>query len=135
MRHAICYISNKSPDLNQIQITELLESCKAKNESVGIKGLLLYSEFNFFQILEGEKQLVLSLYEQIKLDPRHYGLIQILGRDIERGSFDGYQVDIIGEDLKLQSGIPEEYIEALKGIPTDVRKSMERMLERFIATR
>ena len=134
MEYAICYISN-SRDLNYQQTEELLKFCQDQNKLFGIKGVLLYSEGSFFQILEGEKQIVLGLFEKIKKDPRHHELIQIIGREIDRGSFDGYKVDIISENLKYDPEVPREYIEALKGIPLDVRKPMERMLKMFIATR
>ena len=134
MRHAICYVSNSSTDLNDQQIVELLRFCKDRNEKLGIKGVLLYSEGNFLQILEGEKEVVLSVYEKIKEDSRHYGVIRVIGRDIERGSLDGYKTGIIKGELLYEQEVPEEYIEALQGIPSKIKEPMERMLTMFVAT-
>lgn len=134
MRHAICYISqNENMDL--LEIEELLEYCRDKNSALDIKGLLLYSEGNFFQILEGDKKLVLGLFEKIRQDPRHDDLIQVIGRDIEQGSYDGYKVDVLKDNNKHKDDLPGEYIQALKGLEFEVRQSLERMLENFIATR
>ena len=134
MKHAICYVSNCSEELNHQQIEELLKYCRDKNKSLNIKGLLLYSEKNFFQILEGERRVVLDLYKKIREDPRHYGLIQVIGRDIEGGCINNYKADIIKDELN-RPGVPREYIEAIQGLPLDVRKSIERMLEIFLSTR
>ena len=134
MRHAICYVSNCSEELNHQQIEELLKYCRDKNKSLNVKGLLLYSEKNFFQILEGERRVVLDLYKKIREDPRHYELIQVIGRDIEVGCINNYKADIIKDELN-RPGVPREYIEAIQGLPLDVRKSIERMLEMFLSTR
>lgn len=135
MRHAICYVSNSNRDLNSDQIKELLAFCEKKNKEMDIKGVLLFSEGNFFQILEGEKDKVLLLFDKIKADNRHHGLIQVVGRDIGHGSYDDYKVDIITEEAKYQQKIPNEYLEALKGIPSKVKEPMKRMLAMFLSTR
>ena len=133
MRHVICYVSNCSEQLKRGQIEEFLKFCQEKNKSLDINGILLYSEKNFFQILEGERRVVLELYKKIREDHRHYGLIQVIGRDIERGCLNDYKVDII-KDEPNRKVVPREYIEAIQGIPLDVRTSMVRMLEMFLST-
>ena len=133
MRHTICYVSNCSEDLNHQQIEDLLKFCRDKNKSLDIKGILLYSGKNFFQIMEGERRVVLDLYKKIREDPRHYGLIQVIGRDIEGGCLNDYKADIINDEPN-KPGVPREYIEAIQGLPLDVRKSIERMLEMFLST-
>ena len=135
MRHAICYVSNSDRKLEHQQIEELLRFCQDKNKRLGIKGLLIYSEGKFFQILEGDKKVILPLFRKIEKDSRHDGIIQVIGRDIEQGSFDGYKVDIVKADRQLKREIPKEYIEVLHGIPPKVKEPMKRMLSMFIATR
>ncbi|WP_286761518.1 BLUF domain-containing protein [Salegentibacter sp. UBA1130] len=134
MRHAICYVSNKTKETSDIQVEHLLEGTFTNNTSSGVKGLLLYSEGNFFQIIEGEKVFILDLFETIKKDSRHDGIIQIIGRDIEKDAFDGYKTDIITGDIKYLTVIPKEYTDTLEGLPLDLKRIMERMLETFIDT-
>ena len=135
MRHAICYISTKDQSVGKEEILELFEYCKVENESSGIKGILLYSEGNFFQALEGEKAVVIELFENIQKDRRHHSIVQIVGEDLNHSSIDGFKVGIIQEGEKVSHELPAKYLEALKGISPDVRKSMENMLRTFIATR
>ncbi|PKD16421.1 hypothetical protein APR41_08730 [Salegentibacter salinarum] len=127
-------MSNKTEETSDMQVEQLLEGSFTNNTSSGVKGLLLYSEGNFFQIIEGEKVFILDLFETIKKDPRHYGIIQVIGRDIEQGAFDGYKTDIITGDIKYLTVIPKEYTDTLEGLPWDLRKIMERMLKTFIDT-
>ncbi len=140
MRHAICYVSNANPDLSLPQIEDLLNLSKTRNELLDIKGLLLYSECNFFQIIEGEKDIAVAIFQKIEQDPRHHGLIQIMGKDITQGSCDGFKVDILNGDI-LNGGrrhgyeIPPEYLVPLQCISPQAKKSLERMLRMFVATR
>lgn len=135
IRHAICYVSTAKSDLNQHQVEALLKLSKDQNEPKDIKGVLLYSEGNFFQILEGEKTTVLDVFKKIEQDPRHYGLIKIMGKDITQGAYNGYKVDILSDIHKHGYEVPQEYLNALQGISPEVKKSMEGMLKMFIATR
>lgn len=135
MRYAICYISTASEDLGEKDIRELLEFTEGENNHQDIKGILLYSEGNFFQALEGEKEIVMNLYEQIQKDPRHHNIIQVVGKDIFTGSFDGYQTDIVTESNKYDPGIFKDYLEPLKGMDQQTRQAIKDLLEVFIETR
>lgn len=135
MDYAICYVSTASKDISMQEINNLLEQSKKENSGRNIKGLLLYSEGNFLQILEGEKKQVLQLYGKITEDPRHHTIIQILGREIKQGSFDDYKADVISEKDRYRQGLPEEYMEAFKGMDRDAQQVIERILEVYIMTR
>ena len=135
MRHAICFVSNKNKEISIEQIEELLHSSSVNNDSSGIKGLLLYSEGNFFQIIEGEKINVKGLFEKIKKDLRHYGIIQVFGRDINGTTLRGYKTDIIIDNLKYQKRLPKKYTDTLEGVPMELKNSMEMMLEKFMTIR
>lgn len=44
-----------------------------------------------------------------KVQSRHDGVIQMIGRDITNGTYDGYIADILDEDKKFSLGLPAEY--------------------------
>ncbi len=135
MDHVICYISNVSPNLQEKDINKLLKDIEEKNKARGLHGVLLYSEGNFFQVLEGEKKLVLAIWQKIEKDPRHYGIIQVMGRDTEKSAWDGYKADILNEEKKMSPGLPVEYIEPLKGMSLNIQNFVKGMMENFIITR
>jgi hypothetical protein len=135
MRHAICYVSNADKNLSTTEINELLSFCEENNSKNNIKGILLYSEGNFFQVIEGEKEKVVSLWNRIQKDQRHYGIISVINRTIPQGSYDSYKASIIPEGEKYNPGLPPEYMEPLKGMSPEVQGVMKRMMRNFIATR
>lgn len=94
MRHAICYVSTSNNDLDKAQIESLLNFTKERNIALGIKGMLLYSGGHFFQVLEGEKDVILDVFMKIKKDSRHHGMNTIVSKDIPEDSYDEYVVDI-----------------------------------------
>lgn len=69
MRYAITYVSTATPELANSGVEEVLKFSKEWNNKHNITGLLLYSDGNFFQILEGEKEIVQDLFNTIKKMP------------------------------------------------------------------
>ena len=67
----LIYISGTPNTLDQSTIFEILNSSHAKNKLNDLTGHLYYDGNSFLQIIEGEESAVRSLYEKIKIDPRH----------------------------------------------------------------
>lgn len=135
MRYAICYVSTRTNDVSEDEIKELLQTWKKENSRNEVKGLLLYSEGNFFQVLEGEKDLILNLFAKIKADGRHKDLMQIVGREITQGSYDDYVTDYLDGEKKMRSGIVSEYLHSVKGMEPQARNTIKGILDVFIDTR
>ena len=87
---AICYISNFAKGLSHNTITELIESVNLNNTREHITGLLILKNNHFFQILEGESKKVDVLFEKIKKDERHKGIITLLDTEIDGKIFNDY---------------------------------------------
>jgi hypothetical protein len=88
--YTITYVSTASPYLSEEETKKLLVSAKNDNISNDISGVLIYSDGNFFQIIEGEEQKIKKLFIKIEQDPRHYNLIKLLDKSIEAFSFASY---------------------------------------------
>lgn len=134
MRYTICYVSTATGDMKQEKIKELLEKWKDKNSEKGIKGILLYSEGNFFQVLEGEKKEINQLFEVIKKDNRHHTIIQILGKNIDETGYDGYDADFVTDKNKYSPEAMERYYKPLEGMDSQIQEVAKRMLDVFIET-
>ncbi len=135
MRYAICYVSTAAEGLATEELHRLMEDSEIRNNDRDIKGVLLYSEGNFFQVLEGEKQEVIELWDQIQADPRHTNVIQIVGRDLEHKAFDGFKSDIITNQNKYKPDLLEGYLFHVEGIDPSTKKVVKEILEVFIETR
>lgn len=68
---SIVYASSAVRLLTRSELVDLLEISHKANNKHGITGMLLYRGGNFIQVIEGENEEVLQLYENIKADPRH----------------------------------------------------------------
>ena len=67
----IGYSSTLSSPLSASELIGLLKSARKRNRELDVTGLLLHREDSFFQVLEGSKENVLSVFSRIELDPRH----------------------------------------------------------------
>lgn len=134
MKYTICYISTASQNLKQEEIKDLLEKWKKKNNSKNMKGILLYTEGNFFQVLEGGKTNVIELFEVIKNDERHHAVIQILGKEIDQTGYDGYDADLVTDKNKYNPDKLERYYKPLEGMDVQTKMAAKRMLDVFIET-
>jgi hypothetical protein len=88
------------------ELEALLTKCRLNNASLGITGILLFNEGSFFQVLEGEKNEVESLFEKISKDKRHNKTTKIIMEPIKERSFANWSM-----------GYPELSTEELANIP------------------
>lgn len=132
MNYAVTYVSTASRDLNAEEISELLKYSKENNNSRGITGILLFSEGNFFQIIEGEKEKILELYQRIKTDKRHHNLIQIVGKEIHNEAYNGYEADFISEGSYINPEKFQHYLNYLKVLDKPTQVAVKNMLKAFV---
>ncbi|MDT0641651.1 BLUF domain-containing protein [Zunongwangia sp. F363] len=132
MRYAVCYVSTANPSIKRWEIEELLLHSRKENNATGITGLLLYSDGNFLQVMEGEKEQIQKLYRKIKEDKRHHNLIRIFGREINKESFDGYDVDFVSEETKYKEEILQGYLDHIKVLDESCQRVVKGILKTFI---
>ena len=67
MMFYLIYISSAVKLMNDDELLFMLEQAREKNLRLGLTGMLLYKNGSFMQMLEGDKQTVLDLYDTIRL--------------------------------------------------------------------
>lgn len=82
------YASAASHPFTDEELVELLAKARAKNQALGITGMLLYHEGSFLQILEGEQKAVEDLYQIISTDSRHTDAMLLFRKEGEERGFD-----------------------------------------------
>ncbi len=103
MLYRIIYLSSGLKDLTSSDVKEILVKAKENNREKNITGVLLYLDKNFIQVLEGEKEDVLKLYQKISLDHRHKNVIKVIEGNIASRQFDRWDmgfIEIDSDDLK-----------------------------------
>ena len=101
--YELIYCSSSSNDLNSDDLKDILNTARTFNTKNDITGCLLYYKNKFIQILEGEKNIVQELYNNISNDKRHINTILVAeGEKVER-SFDNWSMafyELSDDDVK-----------------------------------
>ncbi len=95
----LTYRSEAAGSLGPTGLEGLLSKAKARNRSLGVTGMLLFAENQFYQWLEGPPDGVDQIWDAIKVDPRHRG-VELIDHNSE-------SVRLFGEwDMKFVSPEP-----------------------------
>lgn len=70
----LLYRSAASPDLEFRDLEDILLVSRIRNAQDGITGLLVYRDYAFVQLIEGEESRVRALVERIRGDRRNFNL-------------------------------------------------------------
>lgn len=81
------YISTAIEGLTQRDYDDILGKAHANNRKRDVTGLLVVKGGFFAHALEGEEQDVMSLFEKIKTDKRHYRVILISQEEVHERIF------------------------------------------------
>ena len=91
MDYTICYTSKTSPEVTTEILEQIFETTEKNNQERGIHGILLYGMDTFLQVLEGDKEGVVKLYEDvISKDSRHTDMFEIINRPSTMSVFSSY---------------------------------------------
>ncbi|MCX2743208.1 BLUF domain-containing protein [Mangrovivirga sp. M17] len=88
----LVYLSKRTPNCTNEEIDKILQSCNKNNKEFDLTGVLLYSDKQFVQYLEGEYNEIFGLYDKIKDDPRHNQIVLITSGPIENRAFPSWQM-------------------------------------------
>ena len=102
----LVYVSSATKLFSEPELVNLLEKARENNLRSGITGMLLYSNGNFIQVIEGEKLPVLALHEKIQTDPRHTNILTLLQRPITERMFDNWSMGFRNLDLITEEIMP-----------------------------
>jgi hypothetical protein len=92
------------------QLLALLTRAREANARLGITGLLLHRGDSFFQILEGGRDEILSLYAKISADPRHQRVEVVTEGPITNREYNDWQmafIELDGQDLSAMPGFSD----------------------------
>ncbi|MEI2269619.1 BLUF domain-containing protein [Microbacterium sp. No. 7] len=97
----IAYASRATASFDHARLVDLLTESRANNSRDGITGMLVYSEPDFIQILEGPDAAVRALLERIGRDPRHTDVRVLLDEQVPERKYAtwsmGYEPTVPGD--------------------------------------
>jgi len=127
----LIYLSSSVKPMNHDQLSTLLQQCRDNNHNNGVTGMLLYQNGTFMQMLEGDKQVVLDLYDDITKDDRHTGFHKVLAGDIKERNFEDWSMGFFNMDKAGDLPKYRDYIEdnlALRSFEADSQDAYEFMI-------
>jgi len=130
MHYAICYVSSASPNLTEYEIKRILSFSRDCNNENNITGILLYSDGNFFQVLEGNMEIVKSLFVNIRNNKNHQNILVIFEKEVSITQFDTYQSDFITLNSRFQSDI-DLYFSQIEKLNPKIQSSVRYILNSF----
>ncbi len=84
---SLVYTSTASQPFGEGALEDLLSTCRTGNDARGVTGVLLYRDGRFIQVLEGQRETVLSLVATIGRDDRHHGMRILLTEELPARRF------------------------------------------------
>lgn len=100
----LIYGSNSTYSMPAEELLSILEVARQNNKKINVTGMLLYDDGNFLQVLEGEEEVVTSLYTKICKDPRHENIMMYVKKPIEKRHFDDWAMGFIDvQKLDMES--------------------------------
>lgn len=109
MYHLV-YTSLATNPFSEEELVRLLEKSRSNNKGLAISGMLLYLQGKFIQVLEGEREAVINLYERIRHDPRHRKVATVVEGESPNRIFQNWSMGfkhLTQTDFYQQSGFLE----------------------------
>ena len=131
MKYAICYVSTAAPEISDSEIEDILKLSSSNNNDDQITGILLFSNGNFFQVLEGDKKTVTILFEKIKEDGRHQNLIPIFKKEIENSKFNRYEEEFLSLDATYDGEKMAYYSSYVEKLDPSIQSPVRYVLKNF----
>lgn len=132
MNYAISYVSTADISLSKEEIDEVLKHTENSNNRQKITGLLLYSDGNFFQVIEGEKAVILKLFDIIIKDVRHHSIIKIFAKEIQNEAFNNYKGDFASNHSLYYGDNLKRYLKNIQSLDEGSQKVVKTMLNIFM---
>jgi hypothetical protein len=88
----IVYISTARHVFTKEELDGVLLKSRVNNGRVGVTGLLVCGGKRFLQVLEGPEEAVAATYERIKADPRHFAMVPLSIKQVEKREFGAWSM-------------------------------------------
>lgn len=135
MRFAISYVSTASRDLPQGEIVKILEESQIRNNKHGVNGLLIYSDGNFFEVIEGAEIMIKDLFKIIMEDTRHKNILTIFEKEVDKPFFDDKDANFISENTNYRPMNVENFLFYIKDLDESTQKTVTNILQAIGANR
>ena len=131
--YSLVYVSTATRSLSMDDIGRLLEKARQRNLDQEVTGVLLYSDGHFMQCLEGPAARLASVYDTIKSDSLHFGIIDLVREPIKAREFSEWSMAFrVAGAFGASSPTHQDELLSARLSPSDQPMSLSRgLLARF----
>ena len=100
----LCYASERIESEQELlqDLSDILATARKFNLQHQIHGVLYYSHGKFFQCLEGQAEVVESLFQSICQDPRHHNILRFADAMVEQSHFSQWSMKYVRRNSQIQ---------------------------------
>ena len=134
MLYHCLYLSSARQKFDNDALKDLLAASRRNNEANGISGMLLHAGGNFIQYIEGGKDAVGALFDRIKADPRHAGVLVVSDGPTEIRHFPDWSMGfrgLSGQDAAALGGFEMNRVSLEQKLPPDAALILVAMMRNF----
>ncbi len=99
----LVYASAATVSMSDAELANLLDAARENNTRLGVTGVLLFKDATFFQVLEGERSVVESLFEKISQDQRHTSVLMLVEEEIEQRNFGQWSMGFVSDASTVET--------------------------------
>ena len=134
--YRLVYTSRATQPFDAEALLALLEKARENNQRMGVSGMLLYVAPTFLQVLEGDLEVVESLYDLIEADPRHDDARILLREECEGRIFGDWTMGFVQADREMLASVAglNDFLQGERSaviIPDEDQQRAEKILEQF----
>jgi hypothetical protein len=93
--HHLVYQSTATKPFSEAELKALLEQSRAWNTDHQLTGMLLYSDGDIIQVLEGSEPEVKGIFASISADFRHFNVMKLADGPIQQRSFSDWSMGFL----------------------------------------
>ncbi|MDJ0922661.1 MAG: BLUF domain-containing protein [Henriciella sp.] len=135
--YRLVYVSTASDRLDPPQIGSILDVSQSNNYERYITGFLAHNDRSFMQALEGDEQEVRDIYARILRDPRHSGIVQIVGEPVMSRAFPDWSMNYYRVDDRVGAASMvvrrDDPVDAL--LPSNMPRELLHLFAKFLHIR
>ena len=137
MLYRIMYSSQGTQPMTVAGLEEILADARVGNKARDVTGALIYVDDVFFQIIEGDREVVRDLMANIARDSRHRAVTVFHEAEIDGRAFDSWSMAYLSataSQLSEWAGLPgtatvEELLAGIRRAPDRVSRMLVSILE------
>ena len=137
MPYQIMYSSQATKPMTITGLEEILDDARTGNQARNVTGVLVYVDGVFFQIIEGDKDIVRKLMANIASDSRHRSVKVFYEAEVDVQAFESWSMAYLSataEEMSIWLGLPatatvEELLTSVNRDPHRVPRTLTGVLK------